>query len=70
VCLSYKLAQAVFSGTTPLLATALIRTTGWHTAPVIYLIAAALLMLLVLTRLPETRGVSLTRELSAVPAAA
>jgi MHS family proline/betaine transporter-like MFS transporter len=70
VCLSYNLAQAVFSGTTPLLATALIRLTGWHMTPVIYLITAALVMLIVLSRLPETRGVSLTRELSAVPAAA
>jgi MFS transporter, MHS family, proline/betaine transporter len=70
VCVSYNLAQAVFSGTTPLLATALVHLTGWNMAPAMYLIAAALGVLVVLSRLPETRGVSLTRGRSAVPVAA
>jgi MFS transporter, MHS family, proline/betaine transporter len=70
VCVSYNLAQAVFSGTTPLLATALIHLTGWNMAPAMYLTAAAIAVLLVLSRLPETRGVSLRRGGSAVPAAA
>jgi MFS transporter, MHS family, proline/betaine transporter len=69
VCVSYNLAQAVFSGTTPLLATALVHLSGWNMAPAMYLIAAALGVLLVLSRLPETKGVSLRRGASPLPVA-
>jgi MHS family proline/betaine transporter-like MFS transporter len=70
VCVSYNLAQAVFSGTTPLLATALIHWTGWQMAPAVYLIVAAIAVLMVLSTLPETKGVSLIRKDAPAPAAA
>jgi MHS family proline/betaine transporter-like MFS transporter len=61
VSIGYNLATAVFSGTTPLLATALVKWTGWNLAPSIYLIAAALGVLILLTRVPETINVDLRR---------
>ncbi|WP_037357291.1 MFS transporter [Amycolatopsis orientalis] len=57
--LAYNLGFAVFGGTTPLIASALVSGTGSTLAPAFYLMAAAVLGLLVALRTPETRGVSL-----------
>ena len=55
---SYNLAYALFGGTAPFIGTALIGATGNNLAPGIYLAVAAVivLLLLTLTKVPETRG--------------
>ncbi|MET8753238.1 MFS transporter [Streptomyces sp. NPDC004667] len=55
---SYNTAYALLGGTAPLVATALVTATGTATAPGYYLAgsAAAVLLFLTLTRVPETRG--------------
>ncbi|MGJ9402115.1 MFS transporter [Arthrobacter sp. KK5.5] len=56
--ISYNLAYAIFGGTAPFIGTALISSTGNSLAPGIYLTVAAVivLLLLTLTKVPETRG--------------
>src|SRR5829696_188307 len=36
IALSYNLASAIFAGTAPLVATALVKATGWHESPALY----------------------------------
>ena len=50
----YNIGAGVFGGTTPLVATWLIQTTGSLQAPGVYLIAASAVMLVVCLRLRET----------------
>ncbi|MDA3642627.1 MFS transporter [Saccharopolyspora indica] len=54
---SYNVAYAVFGGTAPFVGTYLVGSTGWESSPGWYMAAAALivLVLLVTTRVPETR---------------
>lgn len=52
VSMGYNLAMAVFGGTTPILATYLVNRTGDDFMPVYYLMAATLLSLAVICRLP------------------
>lgn len=56
VALSYNLCMAVFGGTTPLVATYLVNRTGDDDAPVYYLMAATLVSLLAIVRLPQPVG--------------
>ena len=56
VSLGYNIANAIFGGTTPLIATALISLTGNALAPCWYLMALSCLVLIVLTKMPETRN--------------
>jgi MHS family proline/betaine transporter-like MFS transporter len=51
---SYNLAVAAFGGTAPLIATYLISRTGSNLAPGIYLIVAAVITLVVVSRMKET----------------
>lgn len=55
---SYNTAYALFGGTAPLVGTALVGATGLASAPGYYLAATAVavLVLITVTRLPETRG--------------
>jgi MHS family proline/betaine transporter-like MFS transporter len=55
---SYNVAYALFGGTAPFIGTALIGASGNNIAPGIYLAVAAVivLLLLTLTKVPETRG--------------
>ncbi len=52
--ISYNLAFTIFGGTAPLLSLALINATGVNIAPAWYVVAVALLALLVISRMPET----------------
>jgi len=52
--LSYNLALALFGGTAPLIATVLVKLTGWSLAPGLYLAATALLCLVLVRYLPKT----------------
>ncbi len=56
--ISYNTAYALFGGTAPLIGTALVGATGLAAAPGYYLTATAVIVLLLvtLTRLPETSG--------------
>ncbi|MEO4040183.1 MFS transporter [Hoeflea sp. CAU 1731] len=54
--IGYNLAQGLFGGTTPLVATYLVRRTSDDFAPVYYLIAAAAISLLATITLKETAG--------------
>jgi MHS family proline/betaine transporter-like MFS transporter len=54
VALSYNACMAVFGGTTPIVATYLVTRTGDDYAPVYYVMAATLVSLLVILRLPKT----------------
>lgn len=56
--ISYNTAYAAFGGTAPLVGTALVGATGVAASPGYYLAGAAVIVLLLvtLTRLPETRG--------------
>ncbi|MET0716278.1 MAG: MFS transporter, partial [Mycetocola sp.] len=52
--ISYNLAFTIFGGTAPLLSLALISATGITIAPAWYVVAVAVLALLVIARMPET----------------
>jgi MFS transporter, MHS family, proline/betaine transporter len=52
--ISYNLAVAAFGGTAPFIATFLIASTGNNLAPGIYLIIAAIVTLVVVSRMKET----------------
>jgi MHS family proline/betaine transporter-like MFS transporter len=54
LALSYNLALALFGGTAPLIATLLVRFSGWHLAPGLYLAVTALLCLVLVRYLPKT----------------
>lgn len=56
--ISYNISYAVFGGTAPFVGTWLVEATGVNAAPGWYMsaIAVAVLALIVITRLPETRG--------------
>jgi MHS family proline/betaine transporter-like MFS transporter len=53
--LSYNMALALFGGTAPLIATVLVRLSGWSLAPGLYLAATALLCLVLVRYLPKTK---------------
>jgi MFS transporter, MHS family, proline/betaine transporter len=59
LALSYNLALALFGGTAPLIATLLLRLSGWTPAPGLYLAATALLCLALVRHLPKTEPASL-----------
>ncbi len=54
LALSYNLALALFGGTAPLVATLLVKLSGWQLAPGLYLAATALLCLVLTRYLPKT----------------
>jgi MFS transporter, MHS family, proline/betaine transporter len=64
----YNLAMAIFGGTAPLVATALISLTGDHTAPSWYLIAASVIVLALLRWTPETSRITLREHSPAASA--
>jgi len=53
LALGYNTCMAIFGGTTPFVATYLIHRTGDEFAPVYYLVAATVLSLVVIARLPK-----------------
>ena len=53
VALSYNICMAAFGGTTPIIATYLVNRTGDDYAPVYYVMAATLVSLVVIVRLPK-----------------
>ncbi len=55
----YNVGNAIFGGTTPLVATYLIHATGLKLAPCFYLIIASVLILWVMWKMPETKDASL-----------
>jgi MFS transporter, MHS family, proline/betaine transporter len=70
VAVGYGLGMAVFGGTTPLIATGLIKLTGNELAPSFLLIGASALILVVIAAIPETAfAESPERERAAVGAA-
>lgn len=56
--ISYNVAYAAFGGTAPFIGTALVEATGFSAAPGVYfaLAAAVVFVLVVFTKVPETRG--------------
>ena len=62
VAVGYNLGAAVFGGTAPLLATALIKVTGYDQAPGLLLAAASLLVLIVIAKTPETAPARIDRQ--------
>ncbi len=54
LAVGYNIATAVFGGLSPLLATLLVRATGWDAAPGLMLAVVAVAALPVILRLPET----------------
>jgi MFS transporter, MHS family, proline/betaine transporter len=67
IALSYNLASAVFAGTAPLIATALVKATGWNESPALYVIVASIVALFVLVRMPEPSRLDL--DAGVVPSA-
>lgn len=57
---AYALAVAIFGGFAPFIATWLIATTGSSLSPAVYVMAAALVSLIVIARMPETAHQPLT----------
>jgi len=57
--IAYQLAVAVFGGTTPLIATWLVSSTGSALAPGLYVTAVALVGLVLVQFVPETKGIRL-----------
>ncbi|GAA3573631.1 MFS transporter [Amycolatopsis ultiminotia] len=57
--IGYNVGYAVFGGTAPLVAAALISATGSSSAPACYVMAIAVVGLIVVFRTPETRGARL-----------
>ncbi len=69
--ISYNLAFTIFGGTAPLLSLALINATGVNIAPAWYVVVVAILVLVVIWRMPETNRRSMQpapSERSAEPA--
>jgi hypothetical protein len=58
---------AVFAGTAPLIATALVKATGWNESPALYVIVASIVALFVLVRMPEPSRLDL--DAGVVPSA-
>lgn len=56
---SYNASYAIFGGTGPFVGAYLVHATGSSASPAYYLLAVAVVALLVATRVPETRGVNL-----------
>jgi MHS family proline/betaine transporter-like MFS transporter len=54
VALGYNIGLTIFGATAPLVATALIKVTGFDEAPGVYLAVASVLVLPLLVRVPET----------------
>lgn len=57
--IAYQLAVAIFGGTTPLIATWLVSSTGSALAPGLYVTAVALVGLVLVQFVPETKGIRL-----------
>jgi MHS family proline/betaine transporter-like MFS transporter len=57
--IAFNLGYAVFGGTVPFVSTLLVDATGLSTAPGFYVMAFAVLGILVVMRTPETKGVNL-----------
>lgn len=57
--IAYQLAVAIFGGTTPLIATWLVSSTGSPLAPGLYVTAIALIGLILVQFVPETKGIRL-----------
>lgn len=57
--IAYNLGFAIFGGTTPLIAAALVNSSGSQMAPAHYLMAVTVFGLLIIRLTPETRGVAL-----------
>jgi len=51
---SYNTALALFGGTAPLIATLLVKTTGWPSAPGLYLMLTAGICLALLRLVPQS----------------
>jgi MHS family proline/betaine transporter-like MFS transporter len=65
VALSYNICMAAFGGTTPIIATYLVNRTGDDFAPVYYVMAATLVSLPVILRLPKLiAAVQVSRNLT------
>jgi len=56
VSLSYQLNTAIFGGTTPLIATFLLASTGWKLAPMIWAMIAIIVSIISLLIMRETKG--------------
>lgn len=65
--ISYQAAVAVFGGTTPFIATLLVQASGSPLAPAYYVALVAVVCLVLVQFVPETRGVSLRTSGSATP---
>jgi asparagine N-glycosylation enzyme membrane subunit Stt3 len=64
IALSYNVASAVFAGTSPLIATALVNATGWKQSPALYVILASVVVLFVLVRMREPSQLDLDRAVA------
>lgn len=62
VAVGFNLGAAVFGGTAPLIATALISITDFNQAPAVLLAVASILVLYVVFRTPETAPIKLDQE--------
>ncbi len=60
VATGYNVSNAIFGGTTPLVAGGLIALTAWDFAPSIYLIIASIVVILVVLTMKETNGIDLS----------
>lgn len=60
VATGYNVSNAIFGGTTPLVAGGLIAFTAWDFAPSIYLIIASVVIILVILTMKETKGIDLS----------
>jgi MFS transporter, MHS family, proline/betaine transporter len=65
IAISYNIASAIFAGTAPLVATALVKATGWDQAPALYVIAASIAVLVVLVRMREPSRLDLDAAIAA-----
>jgi MHS family proline/betaine transporter-like MFS transporter len=65
--ISYQLAVAVFGGTTPFIATWLVRATGSPLAPGVYTAAAGIIGLVLIQWVPETRWTRLRTSVEDLP---
>ena len=60
VATGYNISNAIFGGTTPLVAASLVTLTAWNLAPSIYLIVASVIIVLVVLTMKETKGIDLS----------
>jgi MHS family proline/betaine transporter-like MFS transporter len=65
IALSYNIASAIFAGTSPLVATALVKVTGWNESPALYVIGSSLIVLVVLITMREPSQLDLDVAISA-----